>query len=105
MYPAALLYGAPEVRFDSFTCFDHVEPPFDVDVYHVLNAPVRSSCHARRKSFATGPAAIWGKLLSPFALISVGAPHVTPSAEVLTYKLFGPFATVEKVYAAARRPA
>src|SRR6266704_5703029 len=97
VYPAGLLYGAPEVRLDSFTWPGQLAPPSEVAVYQVLNALVRLSCQARRKSPGAGPLAICGKLLSPRELSNCGALHVTPSAEVAVYRLFGPPATALNV--------
>ena len=85
-----LLYGAPEVRFDSFTRAPHVDPPSELAEYHVLKAPVRSSCHASRKSPEPGPAAICGTFESPLEFASVRALHVTPSSDVLVYSRLGP---------------
>src|SRR5260370_10220531 len=90
VYPAGLLYGAPEVRPESFTWPVQLAAPLEDVVYQVLNAPVRLSCQARRKSPGAGPEAICGKLLSPWELTSLGAVQLTPSSEATVYSLFGP---------------
>src|SRR5262249_36140729 len=59
-------------------------PPLADAVYQVLNAPVRLSCQASRKSPAAGPAASCGKLLSPRGLTSTGVVQVAPVLEVAT---------------------